>query len=80
MNVQTQEVLQAALALGRDDRSLVADLLYGSLNQDADSAAIDELWSQEVARRIGEVDAGKERLLHMDEVEKRLRDTGVLWQ
>jgi len=58
MSQEVSELLQKALALPPEARAALAGSLLESLDDTVDPSA-EEAWSQEIARRIEELDSGK---------------------
>jgi putative addiction module component (TIGR02574 family) len=68
------EVLDDALALPAEARAMIAGSLIESLEDDGADEHAEALWSAEIARRIGEIDAGHVHLVPWSEVRQRLFD------
>ena len=58
MTEEVSELLKKALALPAEARAALAGSLLESLDDTLDPSA-EEAWSQEIARRIEELDSGK---------------------
>ena len=58
MSPDVSELLKKALALPAEARAALAGSLLDSLDEAVDTSAEEE-WSQEIARRIAELDSGK---------------------
>ena len=58
MSQEVSELLRKALALPAEARAALAGSLLESLDDTLDSS-VEEEWSREIARRIGELDSGK---------------------
>ena len=58
MTSEVSELLKKALALPAEARAALAGSLLESLDDTVDASAEEE-WSQEIARRIQELDSGK---------------------
>ena len=58
MTEEVSELLKKALALPPEARAALAGSLLESLDETVDASA-EEAWSQEIARRIEELDSGK---------------------
>ena len=58
MSREVSELLKKALALPPEARAALAGSLLESLDDTVDPSA-EEAWSQEIARRIEELDSGK---------------------
>jgi len=66
------DVLEAeALKLTPEERARLADRLIASLSDDAE---VEEAWAAEVDRRIGEIEAGRARVVPAAEAIARARD------
>ena len=67
------ELLKRALALSEDERAELAGSLLESLGGPAeDPAAVEAAWSEEIARRIEDLNSGKARTVSWDEVRRRI--------
>jgi putative addiction module component (TIGR02574 family) len=66
------EILSAALDLPPNVRATLAGHLLESLD-DSEQVEIDAVWSQEVERRIREIDEGRVELIPGEEVLAELR-------
>jgi putative addiction module component (TIGR02574 family) len=69
--MSTEEVLAAALTLSPDDRARVARELIASLDGAADPDA-DSAWTAEIARRVADIDAGRAKLVSLQDVKSRV--------
>jgi putative addiction module component (TIGR02574 family) len=58
MKPDIDDLLKKALALPPEGRAALAGSLLESLDEEVDASAEEE-WSQEIARRIEEIDSGK---------------------
>jgi putative addiction module component (TIGR02574 family) len=58
MTHEVSDILRKALALPPEARAALAGSLLESLDDTVD-ASVEEAWSQEIARRIEELDSGK---------------------
>lgn len=58
MTHEVSDILKKALALPPEARAALAGSLLESLDDTVD-ASVEEAWSQEIARRIEELDSGK---------------------
>ena len=58
MTPEVSDILKKALALPPEARAALAGSLLESLDDTVD-ASVEEAWSQEIARRIAELDSGK---------------------
>lgn len=66
-------LLDAALKLPDEAREAFADRLYDSLDE-SNRADIESAWSDEIQRRIEELNSGKEKALPLDEAWKVILD------
>jgi hypothetical protein len=76
MNVPVQEIHSAALEMDSTERAKLAAQLIKSLEEERESMdeeAIEQLWIEEVERRIARVDAGLEELIPAEKVLEELR-------
>ena len=67
--LRPKEILEAALKLDADQRALLAEELWASL----DVVDLGEEWAAEIGRRIADVDAGRVKTVPAAEVFARLR-------
>jgi putative addiction module component (TIGR02574 family) len=67
-----EEILRAALELSPNARAMLAGQLLESLD-DPEQTEIDAAWSEEIERRIRDVDEGKVKLIPGEEVLAELR-------
>lgn len=67
-----QDILLAALNLPQDARAMLAGQLLESLD-DAEQTEIDAAWSEEIERRIRDIDEGRVKLIPGEEVLAELR-------
>lgn len=73
MDTQTQQLLQTALGLSPNARAELAASLIQSLDSDAD-ADVDAAWSEEIKRRLDEIDSGQVQLIPWDEAMRSMRE------
>ncbi|MGO9861990.1 MAG: addiction module protein [Terriglobales bacterium] len=71
MAQEVSEVLKKALALPPEARAALAGSLLESLDDTLDVAAEEE-WSQEIARRIAELDSGKVKPIPWAEARRQI--------
>jgi putative addiction module component (TIGR02574 family) len=75
MSPEADELLKKAMALPREERSVLAASLLDSLEEagqlDLDAEAA---WQHEVARRMEEIDSGKVKPVPWIEVKRRARE------
>ena len=72
VKVSIEEILQAALALPPEARTVLIDHLLHSLD-DSNREEIDKAWREEIERRVLEVDQGSVELIPGDKVIGELR-------
>ena len=73
MSPSFDQVFQAALALPEAERVQLVDSLIASFPTEVDSP-LDERWTQEIARRSAEIDAGTADLVPWEQVRKEIAD------
>lgn len=73
MTADAQRILEEALALPEDERRVVAEVLYGSLEHDA-GAQHHAAWREEILRRIEQVRAGEVTLASWDDARAKGRE------
>jgi putative addiction module component (TIGR02574 family) len=66
------EVLRSALALEPEARAALVDSLISSLDQQIDPA-VEEMWREEIFRRLKEIDSGAVALVPWEDARLRLR-------
>jgi putative addiction module component (TIGR02574 family) len=71
MSPQTQRLLDEILQLPLEDRELIADSIYESIDSDID---YDAAWSEEIKRRVEELDSGKVKTIPWEEVRQKMLD------
>jgi putative addiction module component (TIGR02574 family) len=71
MDEQTRKIFDDALQLPESARAKLAATLIDSLDQSRDEDA-ESAWSDEIERRLKEIDSGEVKLLSYDEVRSRL--------
>ena len=67
-----EEILSAALSLTPDERAMLADLLLVSLDA-PNQKQIDAAWTEEIERRISEIDEGKVEMIDGELAMKKIR-------
>ena len=72
MSSEVSEILKKALALPADARATIAGSLLESLNEDPADEGVEAAWSDEIKRRIEEIDSGKVQMIPYEEVRRRL--------
>jgi len=71
MTEEVSELLKKALALPPEVRAALASSLLESLDETVDASA-EEAWSQEIARRIEELDSGKVKPIPWAEARRQI--------
>ena len=66
------ELLQRALALSSHERGLLIDHLIESLDQAPPDSQAEQLWSEEIKKRVEDVRSGKVEMISGEEVRRRL--------
>ncbi|HWY21681.1 MAG TPA: addiction module protein [Candidatus Acidoferrum sp.] len=69
---QVSEVLEKALALSTQDRGLIIDRLIESLDSEPAEEGVEAAWSDEIKRRVEEIQSGKVEMIPGEEVDRRL--------
>lgn len=72
MTPEVSEVLEKALALSTEDRGLLIDRLIESLDEGRAEAGVEEAWSDEIKRRVDDIQSGKVEMIPGEEVRRRL--------
>ena len=72
MSHPSQQLLNDAMELAPADRGRLAALLIESLEAEADPVANEE-WSEEIQRRLADMDAGRATLIPWSEARLRIR-------
>ncbi len=72
MTGQTMEIMDVVDSLPIDMKLELIDRLLESISPT--QSEIDEAWSEEVERRIDEVESGKVKLIPLEEVRARFRE------
>jgi putative addiction module component (TIGR02574 family) len=70
-----QNVIAEALRLNEAERLEVAEAVYDSLEGPPDADA-EQAWSDEIARRVADVDAGHVKLVPWSEARRRIAAGG----
>ena len=73
MTEEVSELLKKALALPPEARAALAGSLLGSLEETVDTG-VEEAWSEEIARRIKELDSGKVKPIAWAEARRQISD------
>lgn len=71
MTNQAKQLLDTALRLSPAERAELADHLIDSLDQTTEND-VQEAWSQEIARRLAELDRGDVKTVPWSEVRRRM--------
>jgi len=74
MTEEVSDLLKKALALPAEARAALAGSLLESLEDTVDASA-EEVWSQEIARRIEELDSGKVKPIPWAEARRQISAT-----
>ncbi|MGO8792260.1 MAG: addiction module protein [Terriglobia bacterium] len=73
MTHDATELLKRALALTSEERAELAGSLLESLDgADDDPEAVEAAWSEEIARRIKDLDSGKAQTVPWEDVRHRI--------
>jgi putative addiction module component (TIGR02574 family) len=72
MAEEISEILKKALALPGQARAVIANTLLDSLDEAPADEGAEAAWSEEIQRRIEEIDSGKVQLIPYEEVRRRL--------
>jgi putative addiction module component (TIGR02574 family) len=72
MTHEVSEILKKALALPPEARAALAGSLLESLDEHSSNQGVEAAWSEEIKRRIEEIDSGKVQLIPYEEVRRRL--------
>jgi putative addiction module component (TIGR02574 family) len=71
MTQQALELLQKALALPEEERTVLIRSLIESLEEVADQG-VGRAWDEEIARRIADLDCGRAKTVSWEEVRQRI--------
>ena len=74
MTPQVSEVLEKALALSTQDRGLIIDRLIESLDNEPAEEGVEEAWSEEIKRRVEEIESGKVEMIPGEQVLSELAE------
>ena len=72
MSLQASELLERALALSAHDRGLIIDRLVESLDEGPAEEGAKAAWSDEIKRRVEEIQSGKAEMIAGEEVDRRV--------
>jgi putative addiction module component (TIGR02574 family) len=72
MTEDGSEILKRALAQPAEVRAAIAGSLLESLDEGPADQGVEAAWSEEIDRRIQEIDSGKVQLIPYEEVRRRM--------
>jgi putative addiction module component (TIGR02574 family) len=72
MTPDVSELLKKALALPPEARAALATSLFESLDEEPADEGVEAAWSEEVKRRIEDIDSGKVQMIPYEEARRRL--------
>jgi putative addiction module component (TIGR02574 family) len=72
MTQEVAELLKKALALPSEARAALAGSLLESLDNQPVDEGVEAAWSEEIKRRIEEIDSGKVQMIPYEEVRSQL--------
>jgi putative addiction module component (TIGR02574 family) len=72
MTPDVSELRKKALALPPEARAALATSLFESLDEEPAEQGVEAAWSEEVKRRIEDIDSGKVQMIPYEEVRRRL--------
>jgi putative addiction module component (TIGR02574 family) len=72
MSPDVSELLKKALALPTEARAALATSLFESLDEEPSDEGAEAAWSEEIKRRIEDIDSGKVQMIPYEEVRRRL--------
>ena len=72
MTSEVSDILKKVLALPPEPRAAIAGSLLESLNDAPADEGVEAVWSEEIKRRIEEIDSGKVQMIPYEEVRRRL--------
>lgn len=72
MTAEVSELLRKALTLPPAARAELADSLLESLDEEPADEGVAAAWSEEIKRRVEEIDSGKVEMIPYEEVRRRL--------
>ena len=72
MTPDVSELLKKALALPPEARAALATSLFESLDEGPADQGVEAAWSEEIRRRIEDIDSGKVQMIPYEEVRRRL--------
>ncbi|MGD0570228.1 MAG: addiction module protein [Candidatus Sulfotelmatobacter sp.] len=74
MTPKVSEVLEKALALSTQERGLIIDRLIKSLDDEPTEEGVEAAWSEEIKRRVEEIQSGKIEMIPGEDVLKELAE------
>ena len=69
---KVSEILEKALELSDQERGELIDRLAASLDEGPPDEGVEEAWSEEIKRRIDEIDSGKAKMIPLSEFRRRI--------
>lgn len=72
MTPDVSDLLKKALALPPEARAALATSLFESLDEEPAEQGVEAAWSEEIKRRIEDIDSGKVQMIPYEEVRRRL--------
>ena len=72
MTAEVAELLKKALALPPEARAALADSLLESLDEEPLDEGVEAAWSEEIKRRIEEIDSGKVKPIPWEEARRQI--------
>jgi putative addiction module component (TIGR02574 family) len=72
MTEEASDILKRALTLPAEARAAIASSLLESLDEGPAKDGVEAAWSDEIQRRIDEIDSGKVQLIPYEEVRRRM--------
>jgi putative addiction module component (TIGR02574 family) len=72
MTAQLSEVMDKALALSAEERSLLIERLVESLDDEPAEEGAEAAWAEEIKRRVDEIRAGKAEAVPIEWIRERL--------
>ena len=72
MTPDVSRLLKKALALPPEARAALATSLFESLDEEPADEGVEAAWSEEIKRRIEDIDSGKVQMIPYEEVRRRL--------
>ncbi len=70
MSPELDELMKQAMALPPEDREILANSLFESLDQTVDEG-VEAAWQEEVARRMDDIDSGKVKTVPWEQVRRK---------